>query len=108
MPVTVAATVTLYMVRILKTPLWAITLPLRTTSYECLAGVISELLRRRKNVSSIKSVPCEESTDFLRGNFSPTEGVAYLHRPQCVPRRCVSSEGRVGPKFVDTCAPAAR
>ena len=42
MPMVAAAIVTLYMVRILKPPLGN---ALRTTSHECRAGVISELLR---------------------------------------------------------------
>ena len=52
MPITVAATVTLYMVRILKPLFRQIALPY-ATSCEFRAGVISEFLRAEKGVESV-------------------------------------------------------
>lgn len=71
MPMAAAATITLYMVRILKSPSLG-NRPLRTTSGECRVGVISELLRGLKKKAGLAGTEAKQRAPGQGGPLQTT------------------------------------
>jgi len=85
MPMAAAATITLYMVRILKSPSLG-NRPLRTTSGECRVGVISELLRGLKKKAGLAGTEAKQRAPGQGGPLQTTVHAAWATTPVYVTR----------------------
>jgi hypothetical protein len=85
MPMAAAATITLYMVRILKSPSLG-NRPLRTTSGECRVGVISELLRGLKKKAGLAGTEAKQRAPGQGGHLQTTVHAAWATTPVYVTR----------------------